>query len=242
MENAPNGRTAMITGASSGIGKATALAFAKAGFDLCLISRSSSKLEQVAESLKQYGGKVHTTSVDLADISTVKTKISAIAQSLGGVEILINNAGMGYTNPLIETSLDDWQKVMDLNLTSVFQCVMAVLPYMRQQQQGTIVNVASVAATHAFPHWGLYGVSKSALVMFSQCLAVEERGNGIRVTTISPGAVNTPIWDTDTVQADFNRNAMLKPETVAEMILTTVLLPQEAVVEQLTVTPSLGNL
>lgn len=242
MEYSPNQRTAIITGASSGIGKATAIAFAKSDIDLCLISRQMDKLEQVANIVSEYGVKVKIVSADLAEVSTVKAKIEAIVNEFGMIDILVNSAGMGYTNLLRETPLTDWQKVLNLNLTSVFECVMGVLPYMRKQGQGTIINVASIAANNYFPEWGTYAVSKAALVTFSQCLALEERSNGIRVTTICPGAVNTPIWDTETVQADLNRSAMLKPETVAQAILQAVLLPQEAVIEQLTITPSIGAL
>ncbi|MBL1208313.1 SDR family oxidoreductase [Geminocystis sp. GBBB08] len=242
MEYSPNQRTAIITGASSGIGKATAIAFAKSGINLCLISRQQAKLQAVADIVSEYGVKVKIVATDLAEVSTVKAQIETIAKELGTIDILVNNAGIGYTNLLRETSLTDWQEVLNLNLTSVFQCVMGVLPHMRKQGQGTIINVASIAANNAFPEWGAYGISKAALVTFSQCLAVEERSNGIRVTIISPGAVNTPIWDTDTVQLDLNRGAMLKPETIAQTILQAVLLPPEAVIEQLTITPSLGVL
>lgn len=242
MEFSPNQPRAIITGASSGIGKATALAFASSGIDLCLISRSQDKLTEVARQAQEYGVKVKTVSADLSEVSTVRRKIQSIVQEWQGIDILVNNAGIGYTNFLRETSLEDWQTVLNLNLTSVFECVMGVLPSMRTQGKGTIVNVASIAANNAFPEWGAYAVSKSALVTFSQCLAVEERSNGIRVTTISPGAVDSPIWDTDTVKVKLNRSAMLKPETVAQAILHTVLLPQEAVIEQLTITPSVGAL
>lgn len=242
MENAPNRLRAIITGASSGIGKATSLAFAKAGIDLCLVSRDRTKLAQVADLASEYGGEVKIVSTDLADLSTVKATIEAITKDFAPIDILVNNAGMGYTNFLKDTSLEDWQRVLDLNLTSVFQCVMGVLPSMRERGEGTIVNVASIAALNPFPEWGLYSLSKSALVSFSQCLALEERGNGIRVTTVCPGAVNTPIWDTETVNADFNKSAMLTPEMVANSILHTVLLPPGAVIEQLTITPSLGAL
>ena len=242
MQNAPTRCKAIITGASSGIGKATAIAFAQAQIDLCLISRSQQKLEDVAALLNQYGGIVKIMPMDLAEISTVKPKIQEIIQEWHGIDILVNNAGLGYTNLLRDTSLEDWQKVLDLNLTSVFQCIQAVLPTMRQQGKGTIINLASIAADNFFPEWGTYSVSKAALVALSKSLAVEERGNGIRVTTISPGAVNTPIWDTETVNADFNREAMLTPEIVAQTILQAVLLPDEAVIEQLTITPSIGAL
>lgn len=242
MVNSPNQRRAIITGASSGIGKATALAFAQAGIDLCLISRSEAKLAQVAQQASEYGVKVKIVSFDFSKLDQIRTKIEAIATELKPIDILVNSAGIGYTNPLRETTLKDWQQVLDLNLTSIFQCVMGVLPQMRERGEGIIINVASIAANNPFPDWGAYSVSKSALVTFSQCLALEERANGIRVTTISPGAVNTPIWDTDTVNADLNREAMLTPEIVAQTILQSVLLPKEAVIENLTVTPSLGAL
>jgi short-subunit dehydrogenase len=242
MEFSPNQPRAIITGASSGIGKATALAFASSGIDLCLISRSQDKLTEVARQAQEYGVKVKTVSADLSEVSTVRRKIQSIVQEWDGIDILVNNAGIGYTNFLRETILEDWQTVLNLNLTSVFECVMGVLPSMRTQGKGTIVNIASIAAENAFPEWGAYAISKSALVTLSQCLAVEERSNGIRVTTVSPGAVNSPIWDTDTIKVKLNRSAMLKPETVAQAILHTVLLPQEAVIEQLTITPSVGAL
>jgi short-subunit dehydrogenase len=180
--------------------------------------------------------------LDLAEVNQIKNQIETIATELNPISILVNNAGIGYTSPLRETSLNDWQKVLNLNLTSVFQCVMGVLPQMRNRGDGIIVNVASVSAHNFFPDWGAYSVSKSALVTFSQCLALEERSNGIRVTTILPGAVNTPIWDTETVNADLNRSAMLTPEIVAQTILQTVLLPKEAVIENITITPSVGAL
>jgi len=242
MENSPNQKRAIITGASSGIGKATAIAFAKAGIDLCLIARSKEKLAEVAQIVSDYGVQTKIHPLDLEEVSKVQGEIGNIVTQWGEIDILVNNAGIGYTNLLRETPLRDWQKVLNLNLTSVFECIMGVLPSMKKRGKGTIVNVASVAATNPFPEWGAYAVSKSALVTLSECLAVEERNNGIRVTTILPGAVNTPIWDTDTVNADLNRSGMLTPETVAETILHAALLPQSAVIEKLTVTPSLGAL
>jgi len=113
---------------------------------------------------------------------------------------------------------------------------------MRERQQGTIINVSSIAGQQVFPDWGAYCVSKFGLVALSKTLAAEERHRGIRVVTISPGSVNTPIWDTDTVHADFDRASMLTPETVAQSILYTALLPQDAVIEDLTLMSSVGAL
>ncbi len=235
-------RRALITGASSGIGKATALAFAKAGIDVALVSRSPKKLEAVADAAREVGVEAKAYDLDLAEIDRVKEGISAIAADFAPIDILVNNAGMGYTNTLTETPLSDWQQVIDLNLTSVFQCIVGILPAMREHKRGTIINVASIAGQQAFPTWGAYSVSKAGLIALSKTLATEERSHGIRVVTISPGAVNTPLWDTDSVQVDFNRSAMLTPEIVAQSILHTALLPEQAVVDSVTLMPSAGTL
>lgn len=231
---------ALITGASSGIGKATALCFAKAGIDLVLVSRSHAKLEAVAAELQPTGVNVDLYPLDLSVVDQVKESVSRIVADCP-IDILVNNAGIGYTGELAETSLSDWQQVMDLNLNSVFQCIQAVLPEMRRQG-GTIINVASIAATQPFAGWGAYCVSKAGLLSLSKVLAAEERVHGIRVVVVSPGAVNTPIWDTETVKVEFDRSQMLTPDIVAQSILHAALLPPQAVIDELVILPSAGAL
>jgi short-subunit dehydrogenase len=233
---------ALITGASSGIGKATALALAKAGINVALVSRSIDKLEAVAAAARHTGVKAKAYAVDLACIEQVKENIQAIAHDFGNIDILVNSAGIAYTGTLSEIPLADWQQVINLNLTSVFQCIMGILPGMRDLGRGTIINVASIAGKQAFPGWGAYSVSKAGLISLSQTLAQEERAHGIRVTAICPGAVNTGLWDTETVHVNFDRSKMLTPEIVAQSILHTVLLPQQAVIDELTLMPSAGVL
>lgn len=233
---------ALITGASSGIGRETALAFASSGIDVALISRSADKLAAVEETVTKIGVKAKTYVVDLANVSKVQEKMRQIALDFGNIDILVNNAGMGYTATLSQTPLSDWQQVIDLNLTSVFECIKGILPSMREQNRGTIINVSSIAGKQAFANWGAYSVSKAGVIALSQALAQEERANGIRVTAICPGAVNTEIWDSKTVNADFNRSNMLTPEIVAQSILHTALLPKQAVVDELTLMPSAGVL
>jgi short-subunit dehydrogenase len=234
-------RRALVTGASSGIGRATAIALATAGIDLVLLGRSTEKLKDLQASLAEWDVQVKIQSVDLAALADVKGTIAALCAEQP-VDILINNAGMGYTGPLASMALADWQRVMDLNLTSVLLCMQAVLPGMRDRGTGTIINIASVAAYNAFPDWGAYSVSKAGLVTLSRIFSAEERGNGIRVTVLAPGAVNTPLWDTDTVDADFPRSQMLTPEIVAQAIVDAVNLPSTAVVEELKLMPSGGAL
>src|SRR4028118_1364584 len=234
-------KSALITGASSGIGKATALEFATAGINLALVSRSPEKLEAVAQTAIEAGVKVKAYTLDLAEVEQVREKISAIASDFGSIDILVNNAGMGYTNTLSDTSLIDWQQVINLNLTSVFQCIQGILPMMRDRKQGTIINVASIGAKQVFPQWGAYCVSKFGIMALSKTLAAEERQNGIRVTAICPGSVNSSLWDTETVRANFDRSAMLTPEVVAQSILHTALLPASAVSEELILMPNVGT-
>lgn len=238
----PIKQRALITGASSGIGKETDLAFAKAGIDVALVSRSQDKLEAVATTAREAGVQAKAYALDLADIEQVKAGISAIAADFAPISILVNNAGMAYTNPLSETSLSDWQQVINVNLTSAFQCILGILPAMRDQQRGMIINVASIAGEQPFPGWGAYSVSKAGFIALSKTLAQEERSHGIRVVTICPGAVNTPLWDTDTVKVDLNRAAMLTTEIVAQSIVHAVLLPEQAVIESVTLMPSAGAL
>jgi short-subunit dehydrogenase len=231
---------ALITGASGGIGRAMALSFAQAGIELILVSRSIEKLQAVQQEVVALGGKAHIYALDLSLVGQVQKEIAEIVEQIGKIDILVNNAGMGYTGSIADTSLEDWQQVIDLNLTSAFQCIQGVLPLMRQQQQGTIVNIASISAKQFFPGWGAYSVSKAGLVALSQTLAIEEPD--LRVITICPGAVNTDIWDSATVKVNLNRAAMLSPEAVAQTVLHAISLPPGAVITELTLMPNAGVL
>jgi short-subunit dehydrogenase len=209
--------------------------------DVALVARSSPDLDAVAHAAMSLGVKATAYPVDLAALDQVGEQMAAIAADFGPIDGLINNAGMGYTRTLRDTPLSDWQQVLNLNLTSIFLCTQALLPQMRAQRRGTIVNVVSIAGKQTFPEWGAYSVSKFGLMAFSKTLAAEERAAGIRVVTLCPGSINTPFWDTSTVQADFDRTAMLTPEVVATTILYTLQLPTEAVVEELVLMPSCGT-
>jgi NADP-dependent 3-hydroxy acid dehydrogenase YdfG len=235
-------KTALITGASSGIGKSTALAFAKAGINLLLVGRSQERLQPVLAAATVAGVKAAAYEIDLAQLTLVRPQITQIVNDCSSsIDILVNSAGTAYTNPLMDTPLADWQQIIDLNLSSVLQVIQGVLPHMRQQQSGTIINVVSIAGKQVFPDWGAYSVSKFGLVALSKALAAEERAHGIRVTAVYPGSVDTPLWDQQQVQADFDRSAMLTAEAVAESILYSVNAPLAATIEELTIMPSAGT-
>jgi NAD(P)-dependent dehydrogenase (short-subunit alcohol dehydrogenase family) len=233
------GKKAIVTGASSGIGKEVALRLLKAGTQVSLVSRNP---EHILSELPA-GSNAKSYAIDLGDVSQVAIKMQSIVAEMGGVDILINNAGMAYIGELIDMPLPEWQKLLDLNLTSVFQCLQAVLPTMRSQKSGTIINVASIAGKQGFPNWGAYCASKFALLGLTQAIAAEEQPHGIKVMSICPGSVDTPLWDTlgDKVPPSFNRAAMLRPATVADSIMTLINLPADAMINDLVLMPNAGT-
>jgi NAD(P)-dependent dehydrogenase (short-subunit alcohol dehydrogenase family) len=232
-------KSALVTGASRGIGKAVAERLAAKGYTIALLARDSQDLRDTAALVESKGGKAIPYAVDMADVDRLPACLSQVVADLGSCSLLINNVGMGYTAPLLGTPLVDWQRILALNLTSAFLCIQAVLPTMRQAGGGTIVNVVSIAGKQVFPNWGAYCVSKAGLLALSQVVNQEERAQGIRVTAFCPGAVDTPLWDT--VQADFDRAAMLKVSDVADTLVHVALLPPAAVVEELVLMPTRGS-
>ncbi|MYA90794.1 MAG: SDR family oxidoreductase [Synechococcus sp. SB0663_bin_10] len=235
-------RSALITGASRGIGAATARCFAARGWALQLLARDDSALGALASDLRSQGTVVHWATVDLSKAESIPAGVETLLTAGGPPGVLINNAGAGYTAPLATMSLQDWQWLVQLNLTSVLQVTQAVLPGMRSAGGGLIVNIGSHAADHAFPEWGGYGMTKAALAAFSRSLALEEASQGIRVTTVTLGAVNTPLWDTPTVHVDLDRRAMLEPEHVAHALLQLAEQPLRQRIETLTLLPAAGAL
>jgi NAD(P)-dependent dehydrogenase (short-subunit alcohol dehydrogenase family) len=233
------GKKAIVTGASSGIGKEVALQLLQSGAQVSVISRNPDRLLNELPA----GSNAKGYAIDLGNVEEVASQIKAIASDMNGVDILINNAGMAYIGELIDMPLMEWQKLFDLNLTSVFQCLQAVLPTMRSQKSGTIINVASVAAKQGFPNWAAYCASKFALLGLTQAIAAEEQPHGIKIMSICPGSVDTPLWDTlgDKVPPSFDRSAMLRPSTVADAIMTLINLPSDAVVNDLVIMPNAGT-
>ena len=232
--------TALITGASRGIGAATARVLAAHGFDLLLLARSEAALEQLASELRPLGRRIEVAAVDLADPAAIEAPLLALCERAEPPAVLINNAGAAYTGELTTMAVADWQWLLQLNLTSVFQVCRTVVPLMRTRGGGLIINVSSHAARQAFADWGAYCVSKAALASLSRCLAEEERCHGIRVSTLTLGAVNTPLWDSETVHSSFDRRAMLDPHQVAQTLLQLAQQPAAQVSEDLTLMPAAG--
>ncbi|MEB3166968.1 MAG: SDR family oxidoreductase [Cyanobacteriota bacterium] len=231
---------ALITGASRGIGAVTARRLAAAGHDLLLVARPSQELTDLTDELRRSGVQAECEGIDLGDPAAIGPGLDRLCDRGPTPRLLINNAGVAWTGPLAEMPLERWQWLFQLNLTSVFQVCQAMLPRLRGAGGARIINISSHAARHAFPDWGAYCVSKAALASFSRCLAEEERSHGISVTTLTLGSVNTPLWDSETVNSSFDRRAMLSPEQVAEALLFLAQQPYSQTVEDLTLMPAAG--
>ncbi len=231
--------TALITGASRGIGEATAKLFANKGWDLLLVARNENSLKFLSDELIMTGRKIRYKSIDLSNPNAIKPGFDELIEKDLCPSVLINNAGVAWTGELLSMPIDSWQWLIQMNLTSVFQICSAVVPLMRQKG-GLVINVSSHAANNAFPQWSGYCVSKAALSSFTRCLAEEERINSIRACTLTLGSVNSSLWDTDSVQSGFNRDSMLSVDQAASALLYLAEQPATQVIEDLTLMPASG--
>ena len=212
---------------------------AQRGWNLLLTARSADQLEQLAAELSAKGVSVATAAIDLTQPDGIAAALAELLQRGATPSVLINNAGAAYTGDLLSMPLERWQWLLQLNVTSVMQVCSAVVPAMRENG-GLVINISSHAARNAFPQWGAYCVSKAALASFTRCLAEEERSNGIRACTLTLGAVNTPLWDAETVQSDFDRRAMLSVDQAAETLANLAMQPSNQLIEDLTLMPAAG--
>ena len=204
-----------------------------------LTARSADQLEQLSAQLSSEGVSVASSAIDLTQPDGIAVEMAGLLQQGETPSVLINNAGAAYTGDLLAMPLERWQWLLQLNVTSVMQVCSAVVPSMRENG-GLVINISSHAARNAFPQWGAYCVSKAALASFTRCLAEEERSNGIRACTLTLGAVNTPLWDAETVQSDFDRRAMLSVDQAAETLANLAMQPSNQLIEDLTLMPAAG--
>ena len=213
-----NGAVALVTGAGRGIGRAVAEALAGAGMRVALVARTATELDAVAAAIRTGGGEVVSIVADLSDPSQADTAVRTAIQAYSRLDVLVNNAGVFLESPRADMKLADWERTLRVNATAPFLLCRAVLPVMRRQGAGEIVNIASTSAVKGYRFQSAYCASKHALLGFSRCLALEVRSDNIRVHTVCPGGVRTKFIAGTYLSDRLQGQAMLEPENVADLV------------------------
>ena len=214
MRNNIEGKVVVITGASSGLGEATARHLSAQGASVVLGARRVERVLSLAKELAGNGAKALAIATDVTHCDQVKGLVDAAVQAYGRVDVMINNAGLMPHSPLERLKIDDWDRTIDVNIKGVLYGIAAVLPYMKQQQSGHIINVSSVAGHKVSPGGAVYAATKHAVRALSEGLRLEVKPYNIRTTVISPGAVATELPDSVT-EPDIAENIHKFYETFA---------------------------
>ena len=232
---------AIVTGAGSGVGRAVALRLLREGWNVAIVSRRAEALNETVRAAQEASrARAHPFPCDVADATAVAGVVAEVVRRFGGVHALVNSAGTNIPRRGMDVlSVDDFHALVDVNLSGTFHCVHAVLPIMRRQGEGTIVNIVSDAGLVANAKAGAaYVASKFGVTGLTQSINAEERERGIRACAIFPGDIDTPLLERRPAPpAPEARAKMLQAQDVAECVMLAINLPHRAVVEQLVVRP-----
>jgi 3-oxoacyl-[acyl-carrier protein] reductase len=227
----------LITGATEGIGRATAFALGRAGYRVGVCARTEPKLRGLLKDLRAEGIEAAGAPADVGVPDQVARMVDQVTRALGPVDVLVNNAGVLIARPFEELTLEDWDATMSTNVRSLYLVTRAVLPPMRSRRRGSILNVASLAGKNGFAGGTAYTASKHAVLGFSRSLMLELRKDNIRVIAICPGSVDTSLLrDQPMLKSEPSR--ILRPEDVAASIIHALTLPDRALVSELDIRPT----
>ena len=190
-----DGKVAIITGGASGIGKKTAEIFSKEGAAIAIFDVNRDALNQTEKEIRDNGGKCNGYVVDVTNFEDVTEKVKEVIEDFGEIDVLVNNAGITRDNFLTKMEIDDWNKVIAINLTGTFNCAKAVAPYMMEKNKGNIVNVSSVVGVYGNIGQTNYAASKAGVIGLTKTWAKEFAKKGIRVNAVAPGFIKTPMTD-----------------------------------------------
>ncbi|TQR17767.1 3-ketoacyl-ACP reductase [Psychrobacillus soli] len=224
------GKVALITGAGRGIGRATALAFAKEGIHVGLVGRTLDNLQQVAEELKQYDVKVAYACANVADLNSITAAVESIRGELGALDILVNNAGISKFGSFMDLTPEEWTNIIDVNVKGVYYTTRAVLPEMIERNTGDIINISSTAGQKGAPITSAYSASKAAIIGLSESLMLEVRKKNIRVTTLTPSTVATDMA-VELNLTDGNPEKVMQAEDLADLMVAQLKLHPRVVLK-----------
>ncbi len=234
-------KTALITGATSGIGKATAKIFAKNGIDLILCGRRQNRLYELENELKPFC-KIHTLNFDVRDKEAIFSKIKNLPETFSDIDILINNAGNAHgLDPFQDGKIEDWEAMLDINVKGLLFVSKVILPKMLEKESGHIINIGSTAGKEVYPRGNVYCASKYAVDAINQGMRIDLNGKGIKVGAINPGMVETEFsevrfkGDIDKASKVYQGFTPLQAQDIAEIIWFTVTRPSHVNIADLTV-------
>lgn len=234
----------LITGASSGIGEATARHLAARGHKVVMGARRTDRLEKLAAEIRANGGTVEYTELDVTDLASVQAFAALALEKFGRMDVIINNAGVMPLSPLAELKVDEWNRMIDVNIRGVLHGIAAVLPHMTERKSGHVINVSSIGGFQVWPACAVYCGTKFAVRAISEGLRLETKD--IRVTTIYPGVVESELADTISDPAtraamqDF-RKVALTPDAIARAAAYAIEQPDDVDVNELVVRPTAGG-
>ncbi|SEM17763.1 3-oxoacyl-[acyl-carrier protein] reductase [Mesobacillus persicus] len=212
------GKTALVTGAGRGIGRAAAIALAKEGVNVGLLGLTLTNLEKVTEELEEYGVNVSGAAADVADLASVEHAVEHIRSELGPIDILINNAGTAKFGGFLELEPAEWEKIIQVNLMGTYYVTRAVLPEMIERKAGDIINISSTAGQKGAPVTSAYSASKFAVLGLTESLLMEVRKHNIRVTAMTPSTVATDLAVENNLVGE-NTERVMQAEDLAEMMI-----------------------
>lgn len=231
MERRLNGKVAIVTGASRGIGRAICVALAEEGAAVVLAARAVDKLEETAEQVTAVGGKAEIVVTDLAEEESIKNLVKVANEKFGRLDILVNNAGVTHSAELEDTATVDWDRLFAVNTRAPFILCREALPLLRKAEAAYIINIVSIVGVKCYPLQSAYTASKHALRGMTKSLAEELRGSNVRVHSICPGGVDTDMIGE--IRPDIKKEDLMQPEEIAELVLYLVTHKGNAVIDEL---------
>jgi 3-oxoacyl-[acyl-carrier protein] reductase len=226
--NSLQGKKAIITGGSRGLGKATAIALAKEGSDIAITGRNEDSLISTVQELNDLGVNAIYSVFDITSYESVKTSVEDLVSRLGGVDILINNAGIAAFGSLNDMDSNQWTNIIQTNLMGMYYMTKEVLPHLILQNQGDIINVSSTAGLNGNANTSAYSASKFAVIGMSQSLMKEVRKNNIRVCTLTPSTIASDMSVSLGIANKDSEDSVLQPEDFAELVVSGLKLPRRA--------------
>lgn len=230
MNNLKN-KKAIITGGGRGLGKATAIAFAKEGIDVAITGRNEAVLKETVSELETFGIKATYAVFDVGNYEEAKTGISTLIKTLGSVDILVNNAGIAAFGTFNDMEVSQWSQIIQTNVMGMYYVTKEVLPHLINQNEGDIINVASTAGLSGNASTSAYSASKFAVIGMSESLMKEVRKNNIRVCTLTPSTIASDMSIELGIATKDSEDSVLQPEDFAELIVAGLKLPRRAMLK-----------